>query len=123
MVPEDRLDGAALSAPEPVDQSTQPDEPEVAESAEGPHSSEARYKWADLSEGVVDPTVAASLEPQANPEPASEPIVGDLLSGEGAASGALGEASSEESPKFDALSLQDPVKQEDPEEVTAEKTL
>ena len=69
----------------------------------------------------MDPTAAASLEPQANPESASEPTVGDLLSGEGAASGALGEASSEESPKFDALSLLDPVKQEDQEEVTAEQ--
>ena len=51
----------------------------------------------------------------------SRPVVGDLVSGEGAASGALGEASSEESPKFDALSLLDPVKQEDQEEVTAEQ--
>jgi hypothetical protein len=42
MVPEDQPEGAALSAPEPVVQSTPADEREAAESAEGTHAGEAR---------------------------------------------------------------------------------
>jgi len=37
MAPENQSEGAALSAPEPVGESTPPDEPEAAESTEGPH--------------------------------------------------------------------------------------
>ena len=92
MVPEDQQQGASLSAPEPTDQSAQPDELEAAESAEGPHGGEVLNSWADLSEGVPDSTAAAS-------------------GGEGAAFGTPGEISEfEDLPRFDALSLLNPVK-------------
>ena len=58
MVPEDQQEEAALSASEPTAQSTLPDKPEAAESAEGLHGGEARSSWADLSEGATVPTTA-----------------------------------------------------------------
>ena len=127
MVPEDQQEGAALSAPAPIDQSTSQGEPEAAESAEGANGGDARINWADLSDGVADSTsFAAPLEqPDLDEEiPELEPEAAEVgeLSGEGAAFGAPGEiAEFDLPPRFDALSLLDPVKQEEEAEVTADQ--
>lgn len=104
MVPEDQQEGAALSAPEPTDQSTLPDEPEAAESAEGPHGGEARYSWADLSEGATAPTTAEFLAQPDTSDIGAEPAEGEVSGGEGAAFGVLGKVSEfEDSPKVRRL--------------------
>ena len=99
MVPEDQQEGAASSAPAPTDQSTLPDEPEAAESAEGPHGAEARYSWADLSEGATAPTAAESL---------AQPDTSDLGADPLAPKSEVSEF--EDPPRFEALSLLDPVR-------------
>ena len=88
MVPEDQQQGASLSAPEPTDQSAQPDELEAAESAEGPHGGEVLNSWADLSEGATAPTAAESLAQPDTSDLGADPLEGEVSGGEGAASGA-----------------------------------
>ena len=93
----------------------------TAESAAGPHGGEARYSWADLSEGATTPTAAESLAQPDTSDLGAEPVEGEVSGGEVAASGAPGEVSEfEDPPRFEALSLLDPVKTEEPE-VSAEE--
>ena len=100
MVPEGLLEGAALSASEPVADGNPEAEAEVAESTEVAVEGSTGFNWADASE---DATVLTT----------------DVQVG-GAASSALAEAEEEDFDilRFDALSLLDPPKQE---EVTAEE--
>lgn len=113
MVPEDQPEGAAERA-----NGRQLKAPKVRTQVR------LGNNWADLSDGILD-TAAASLEQQDLPEELPElgpgPAEGEELGGEGAAFGAPGEVSEfDHPPRFDALSLLDPVKQED-EQVSAEQ--
>ena len=101
MVPEGLLEGAALSASEPVADGNPEAEAEVAESTEVAVEGSTGFNWADASEDA--------------PELATSFGVG------GAASSAPVDDADEDFDilKFDALSLLDPVKPE--EEVTAEQ--
>ena len=101
MVPENPLEGAVLSAPDTTAEGNPEAEADVAESIEASVEGSTGLSWADLSEGATAPTAG--------------------ISGEGgAASGAPGDISdSEDLPRFDALSLLDPVETEEPQ-VSAE---
>ena len=99
MVPEGLLEGAALSASEPVADGNPEAEAEAAESAEVTVEGSTGFNWADASEDAPELTT-------------------DQVDVGGAASCAPGDEEDFDILKFDALSLLDPVK---PEEVTAEE--
>ena len=94
MVPEGLLEGAALSASEPVADGNPEAEAEAAESAEVTVEGSTGFNWADASEDPPVPTAGFEVG--------------------GAASSALQEEADEDFDllKFDALSLLDPVKPE-----------
>ena len=101
MVPEGLQEGAASSAPEPTADGNPEAEAEAAESAEVAVEGSTGFSWADASEGATAPEA-------------------DFAEAGGAAFGALGDVAEEDDlPRFDALSLLDTVKPEEPE-VTAE---
>lgn len=125
MVPEDLPEGAAdSSALDPSADSTLQVEAEDAEGAEAATGGAARLTWADLSEEATADTTAEGQDPEVDlidntgVEFSTAPVV---LGVEGAAFGAPGEQAEEEEPRFDALSLLDPVKIEEPTPVTAEE--
>ena len=101
MVPEGLLEGAALSASEPVDEGNPEAEAEAAESTEVAAEGSTGFNWADASEAA--------------------PELSAVFGAGGAASSAPAEAEEEDFDllKFDALSLLDKPKAE--EEVTAEQ--
>ena len=101
MVPEGLLEGAALSASEPVDEGNLEAEAEAAVSTEVAAEGSTGFNWADASEAA--------------------PELSAVFGTGGAASSAPAEAEEEDFDilKFDALSLLDKPKQE--EEVTAEQ--
>ena len=102
MVPEHLPEGAASSALEPTADGNPEAEAEVAESTEVAVEGSTGFSWADASEVATAPTTG-------------------LAEREGAAFGAPGDIAEEEDlPRFDALSLLDPVKSEGAE-VTAEE--
>ena len=102
MVPEGLLEGAALSASEPVADGNPEAEAEAAESAEVTVEGSTGFNWADASEDPPVPTAGFQVG--------------------GAASSALEDDADEDFDilKFDALSLLDPPK---PEEVVTTEQL
>ena len=99
MVPEGLLEGAALSASEPVADGNPEAEAEVAQSTEVTVGGSTGFNWADASEDAPELTT-------------------DQVDVGGAAGCAPSDEEDFDILKFDALSLLDPVK---PEEVTAEE--